>query len=63
MVVYKFGGATTRTARGLEALVDVLEDDCRRLHARYMRERDALIALSSRLAGRARSMAARRVTA
>ena len=49
--------------RGLEALVDVLEDDCRRLHARYMRERDALIALGGRLAGRRRATAARRVTA
>jgi CHAD domain-containing protein len=51
------------TWRGLEALVDVLEDDCRRLHARYMHERDALIALSTRLAGRGRAISARRVTA
>jgi CHAD domain-containing protein len=51
------------TWRGLEALVDVLEDDCRRLHARYMHDRDALIALGGRHAGRARTTAARRVTA
>jgi CHAD domain-containing protein len=51
------------TWRGLEALVDVLEDDCRRLHARYMHDRDALLALGGRHTGRARTTAARRVTA
>jgi CHAD domain-containing protein len=51
------------TWRGLEALVDVLEDDCRRLHGRYMHERTALVALASRLTGRGRAAAARRETA
>jgi CHAD domain-containing protein len=57
------------TWRGVGALIDVLEDDCRRLHARYMHERDALSALGSRLAARGqptgarRTIAARRVTA
>ena len=51
------------TWRGLEGLVDVLEDDCRRLHARYMSERDGLITLCARLAGRATPAAARLVTA
>lgn len=45
----------------LEALVDTLEQDCRRLHGRYMRQRDALAALCERFAGRGR--AAARVTA
>jgi CHAD domain-containing protein len=34
--------------RDLDTLVGTLEDDCRRLHARYMRMRDALGALSER---------------
>jgi len=47
--------------RELDALVISLEDDCRRLHARYMRARDPLVALVARLAGvqRARSAAVR----
>lgn len=49
------------TWRSLEAMVEMLEADCRRLHGRYMRERDLLIDLGSRLAGRPR--AAKRVTA
>ncbi len=51
------------TWRGLQALDDVLEDDCRRLHARYMRERDGLSTLCARLAGRAKPTPARRVIA
>ena len=47
--------------RSLEGLVDALEQDCRRLHGRYMRGRDALTALSGRFGGRAQ--AAARVTA
>jgi CHAD domain-containing protein len=34
--------------RELDALIASLEDDCRRLHARYMRLRDALAALAQR---------------
>ena len=34
--------------RDLDALVGALEDDCRRLHARYMRIRDALGAVAQR---------------
>jgi len=37
--------------RELDALVVSLEDDCRRLHARYMRAREALAALAARLSG------------
>lgn len=38
--------------RELDGLVVGLEEDCRRLHGRYMRERDALLALCARLSGR-----------
>jgi CHAD domain-containing protein len=34
--------------RDLDALIVSLEDDCRRLHARYMRMRDALAAIAGR---------------
>jgi len=34
--------------RDLDALMSSLEDDCRRLHARYMRTRDALSAVAAR---------------
>jgi CHAD domain-containing protein len=50
--------------RELDGLVTSLENSCRRLHARYMRERDALIGLCDRLRGRApavRAASARRV--
>lgn len=51
--------------RGLDALRAALEDDCRRLHARYMRGQDTLTDLAGRLgdqppAPTARSQAARR---
>jgi CHAD domain-containing protein len=36
--------------RELDALVNSLEDDCRRLHARYMHARDPLAAMVARLA-------------
>lgn len=38
--------------RDLDALVDALEDECRRLHARYMRLRDPLAAIAERLSAR-----------
>ncbi len=37
--------------RGLDRLVSLLDEDCRRLHARYMRGRPALEALAARLSG------------
>jgi CHAD domain-containing protein len=37
------------TWRHLDALTAALEDGCRRLHARYVHERDALAAMSDRL--------------
>ncbi len=52
------------TWRGLEEIVDGLEDECRRLHGRYMRQREPLLALCARLSGRGRAGASpRRVTA
>jgi len=36
--------------RGLDALVRALEDDCRRLHARYMRQRAVVVSICERLA-------------
>ena len=59
-------GSDLRAERELEAIVDTLENDCRRLHARYVRERTALGALCARLIARlpaaapARRPAARR---
>jgi CHAD domain-containing protein len=38
--------------RDLDALVVSLEDDCRRLHARYMRQRGALIVIANDFGGR-----------
>ena len=38
--------------RELDALVVALEEDCRRLHGRYMHDREALLALCTRLSGR-----------
>ena len=38
--------------RELDRLVVSIEDDCRRLHGRYMHERDALASLCTRLSGR-----------
>jgi CHAD domain-containing protein len=45
--------------RDLDALVVSLEDDCRRLHARYMRMRDALAAIGDRVSARAHVAPAR----
>jgi CHAD domain-containing protein len=39
------------TWRNLRSLVHALEDDCRRLHARYMHDRPKLIAIADRLSG------------
>ena len=38
--------------RELDALVVALEDDCRRLHGRYVRERDKLMSITNRLVAR-----------
>lgn len=40
------------TWRELRRLADVIEDDCRHLHARYMRDRRRLIAIADRLGAR-----------
>jgi CHAD domain-containing protein len=45
--------------RELDRLVSSLEDDCRRLHARYMRLRDALAALTERRGEQAQASADR----
>jgi CHAD domain-containing protein len=37
--------------RQLDTLVVSIDEECRRLHGRYMRERDGLVALCTRLAG------------
>jgi CHAD domain-containing protein len=46
--------------RELDALVTVLENSCRRLHARFVRDRSALLAVCDRLGARASAAAARR---
>jgi CHAD domain-containing protein len=43
----------------LDALVDMLEDQCRRLHARYVGDRQTLAALAARLGARRREPVAR----
>ena len=46
---------------GLRSLVHAVEDDCRQLHARYMRDRARLIAIAGRMgAGRREAQHARR---
>jgi CHAD domain-containing protein len=47
----------------LDRVIITLEEDCRRLHGRYMRNREGLAALAARLAGRARTPAAKRAPA
>jgi CHAD domain-containing protein len=49
--------------RELEVLVDALEDDCRRLHGRYMHARDSVSALCQRVAGGHKATGARRASA
>jgi CHAD domain-containing protein len=44
--------------RSLDALLQSLDDDCRRLHARYMRARPKLEALADRLSANDRADAA-----
>jgi triphosphatase len=46
--------------RRLDSLVTTLETECRRLHARYLRDSAALVAVCDRVAGRAPTVAARR---
>jgi CHAD domain-containing protein len=53
--------------RGLDRLISLLDEDCRRLHARYMRGRPALEALAAHLSGaeharRPRSASSRRAS-
>jgi hypothetical protein len=45
--------------RDIDALVFSVEDDCRRLHARYMRVRDALLELAERRSARTHTPPAR----
>lgn len=48
--------------RDLDVLMASLEDDCRRLHARYMRARDALLAVAERRREQAHAPSARAQT-
>jgi CHAD domain-containing protein len=52
--------ADVRTERELEGIIDALENECRRLHARYVRDRAALSALCVRAAGKPQPASARR---
>lgn len=45
--------------RALDTLIGVLDDECRRLHARYMKARSELLAMAERLSGVERASAAR----
>jgi CHAD domain-containing protein len=49
--------------RELDALVGAIEDDCRRLHGRYMRHVASLVALCSSLSGRAEDARSQKTTA
>jgi CHAD domain-containing protein len=49
--------------RDLDELVGAIEDDCRRLHGRYMRDVAALVALSLALSGRAEDARSQKTTA
>lgn len=56
-------GATPRDLtgwRGLDALITTIETDCRRLHARYVRDAAAVVAVCERVAGRPPEARARR---
>jgi CHAD domain-containing protein len=44
--------------RELDVLVAALDDDCRRLHARYMRARSSLVAIAEKLSARRKGQAA-----
>ena len=50
----------TATWDQLDALIHGIEDDCRRLHARYMRERPALISICAAAVARPHASAPRR---
>ena len=52
--------AEIRAERELEAIVETLENDCRRLHARYVRDRTALSAICGRRVGRSHAPSAAR---
>ena len=49
-----------RASRDLSSLVHAVEDDCRRLHARYMRNRTELMAIANRMAAPRAQHVARR---
>ncbi len=53
--------ADARAERELQAMVDTLENDCRRLHARYVRDRAPLAAICARAVARPQTAPARRV--
>jgi CHAD domain-containing protein len=53
--------ADARTERELEGIIDALENECRRLHARYVRDHAALAGLSARVGGKPQAASARRV--
>jgi CHAD domain-containing protein len=52
--------ADIRAERELEAIVETLENDCRRLHARYVRERTALSGMCTRSLARVPAAPVRR---
>jgi CHAD domain-containing protein len=54
--------ADLRAERELEAMLDTLENACRRLHARYVRDRAALVALCARSVARPHAPSVRRVS-
>ncbi len=56
-------GASSEERAELAALVDALENECRRLHARYVGDRPALAALAARLGVRRREVAPRALRA
>jgi CHAD domain-containing protein len=53
-------GADLRTERELEGIIDTLENECRRLHARYMRDRAKLSSICARSVARPQVGQARR---
>jgi CHAD domain-containing protein len=54
--------AELREERELEAIVDTLENECRRLHARYVRDRASLADICARSVARPQAGPARRAT-
>jgi CHAD domain-containing protein len=49
--------------RELDMLVEALDDDCRRLHARYMRTRSSLVTITEKLSARRKGQSAASQTA